>query len=67
VNFRWRTHHHPELIITEILDDEGNPVKEGESGELTITTLGGSNSFAEFKTGDIVKAHYEPCHVEEIQ
>lgn len=55
-------HQHPELIITEILDDEGNPVKEGESGELTITTLGvEAIPLLRFKTGDIVKAHYEPC------
>lgn len=55
-------HHHPELIITEILDDEGNPAKEGESGELTITTLGvEAIPLLRFKTGDIVKAHYEPC------
>lgn len=55
-------HHHPELIITEILDDDGNPVQEGESGELTITTLGvEAIPLLRFKTGDIVKAHYEPC------
>lgn len=55
-------HHHPELIITEILDEDGNPVKEGESGELTITTLGVETiPLLRFKTGDIVKAHYEPC------
>ncbi len=55
-------HHHPELIITEILDEDGNPVKEGESGELTITTLGvEAIPLLRFKTGDIVKAHYEPC------
>lgn len=55
-------HHHPELIITEILDDSGNVVKEGENGELTITTLGvEAIPLLRFKTGDIVKAHYEPC------
>jgi phenylacetate-CoA ligase len=55
-------HQHPELIITEILDDEGNLVKEGESGELTITTLGvEALPLLRFKTGDIVKAHYESC------
>jgi phenylacetate-CoA ligase len=55
-------HQHPELIITEILDDEGKPVNEGESGELTITTLGvEAIPLLRFKTGDIVKAHYEPC------
>lgn len=55
-------HQHPELIITEILDDDGNVLKEGESGELTITTLGvEALPLLRFKTGDIVKAHYEPC------
>ncbi|WP_213277319.1 phenylacetate--CoA ligase family protein [Chryseobacterium indologenes] len=60
--FQIGGHHHPELIITEILDDNGNPVKEGESGELTITTLGvEAIPLLRFKTGDIVKAHHEPC------
>lgn len=55
-------HQHPELIITEILDDEGNPVRDGESGELTITTLGvEALPLLRFKTGDLVKAHYKPC------
>jgi len=60
--FQMGGHHHPELIITEILDDNENPVKEGESGELTITTLGvEAIPLLRFKTGDMVKAHYEPC------
>ena len=60
--FQIGGHHHPELIITEILDDDGNVVNEGESGELTITTLGvEAIPLLRFKTGDIVKAHYEPC------
>ncbi|WP_439480888.1 phenylacetate--CoA ligase family protein [Chryseobacterium aquaticum] len=60
--FQKGGHQHPELIITEILDDDENPVKEGETGELTITTLGvEALPLLRFKTGDIVKAHYEPC------
>ncbi|MCJ8154467.1 AMP-binding protein [Chryseobacterium sp. SSA4.19] len=60
--FQIGGHQHPELIITEILDDEENPVKEGGSGELTITTLGvEAIPLLRFKTGDIVKAHYEVC------
>ncbi|UOE39618.1 phenylacetate--CoA ligase family protein [Chryseobacterium oryzae] len=60
--FQKGGHHHPELIITEILDDNENPVKEGESGELTVTTLGvEALPLLRFKTGDLVKAHYEPC------
>lgn len=60
--FQIGGHQHPELIITEILDDEGNLVRDGESGELTITTLGvEALPLLRFKTGDLVKAHYEPC------
>ncbi|WP_458627987.1 phenylacetate--CoA ligase family protein [Winogradskyella sp. PC D3.3] len=55
-------HQHPELIITEILDDNDQAVSEGESGELTITTLGVEGMpLLRFKTGDIVKAHHETC------
>lgn len=55
-------HHHPELIITEFLDDDNRPVPEGEPGELVITTLGVSGMpLLRFKTGDIVQPHHEPC------
>lgn len=55
-------HLHPELIIVEILDDNHLPVKDGEEGELVITTLGVETiPLLRFKTGDIVKAHYKPC------
>lgn len=55
-------HHHPELIITEVLDDAGNRVGENESGELTITTLGvEAMPLVRFRTGDIVTIHTETC------
>lgn len=55
-------HHHPELIIVEVLDDNDNPVANGSSGELTITTLGIEGMpLVRFKTGDIVQLHKEPC------
>jgi phenylacetate-CoA ligase len=55
-------HHHPELIIVEVLDNDNKPVKEGESGELTITTIGvEAMPLIRFKTGDIVKLHTNPC------
>lgn len=55
-------HHHPELIIVEILDDNNQPVSNGDYGELTITTLGvEAMPLLRFKTGDLVKAFYEPC------
>ena len=55
-------HHHPELIITEVLDDVGNRVGENESGELTITTLGvEAMPLVRFRTGDIVTMHTGTC------
>lgn len=55
-------HHHPELIICELLDDDNLPVKENEFGELTITTLGVEGMpLLRFKTGDICQFHHEPC------
>lgn len=55
-------HHHPELIIVEVLDENNKPVKKGEAGELTFTTLGvEAMPLVRFKTGDIVQLHDEPC------
>lgn len=55
-------HHHPELIIAEILDENNLPIKEGEIGELTITTLGvEAMPLLRFKTGDMVQAYHKPC------
>ncbi len=56
-------HHHPELIIVEVLDQNDDPVQDGEEGELTITTLGvEAMPLLRFKTGDIVKAHTSACN-----
>ena len=55
-------HHHPELIITELLDEDGKPVAEGEPGELTITTLGvEAMPLLRYRTGDVCTFHNEPC------
>ncbi len=55
-------HHHPELIIIEILDDRNMPVLDGQVGELTITTLRvEAMPLLRFKTGDMVKAHNDVC------
>lgn len=60
--FQQGGHHHPELIIVEILDDHNQPVMEGEEGELVVTTLGVETiPLLRFKTGDVIKAHYQPC------
>jgi phenylacetate-CoA ligase len=55
-------HHHPELVIVELLDDNNNPVKAGTPGEVTITTLGDeAMPLLRFQTGDIAEAHEETC------
>lgn len=55
-------HHHPELIIIEVLDENNQPVKNEESGELTFTTIGvEAMPLVRFKTGDIVQLHSQPC------
>lgn len=56
-------HHNPELIICEFLDEFDRPVKAGEAGELIITHLGVEGMLLlRFKTGDICRADYSPCH-----
>ncbi len=55
-------HHHPEMIIVEFLDENNEPVKEGEPGEVTITTLGVEGMpLLRFKTGDICYHFTELC------
>ena len=55
-------HHHPELIIVEFLDENDQPVKDNEPGEVVITTLGvEAMPLLRFKTGDICYHHSEPC------
>ena len=55
-------HHHPELLIVELLDTQGNVVSDGEVGELTITTLGvEAMPLLRFRTGDLCRFYAEPC------
>ncbi|HSH50094.1 MAG TPA: AMP-binding protein [Bacteroidales bacterium] len=55
-------HHHPELLIVEFVDENNNPVKDGEPGELIITTLDVEGMpLIRFKTGDVVQHFSEPC------
>ena len=55
-------HHHPGLIIVEFLDDNDQPVAEGEMGEGTVTTLGVEGMpLLRFKTGDICNYDTSPC------
>ncbi|RYY30788.1 MAG: phenylacetate--CoA ligase family protein [Chitinophagaceae bacterium] len=55
-------HFHPELMIVEVLDDQNQPVKAGEAGEVTITTLGIEGMpLIRYKTGDICMFFDDPC------
>lgn len=55
-------HHHPELIIVELLDDAGNTAASGQPGEVTITTIGVEGMpLVRYKTGDIALAYNGPC------
>ncbi len=55
-------HLNPELLIVELLDDNGQPVPDGQPGEVTITTLGVEGMpLLRYKTGDVCKAYTGPC------
>jgi phenylacetate-CoA ligase len=55
-------HHQPDLIIVEIVDDEGNIVKDGQPGEVVVTTLGVTGMpLLRYRTGDIAALHTAPC------
>lgn len=55
-------HLQPDLLVAELIDEEGATVKEGQAGELVITTLGVEGMpLLRFKTGDMCMAHTSPC------
>ncbi len=55
-------HHQPDLIIVEILDEEGNAMPDGEFGEVVITTLGIEGMpLLRYRTGDVCALYNEPC------
>lgn len=55
-------HHHPELIVVELLNEQNQNVGMGDVGEVTITTLGVEGMpLIRYKTGDMAKAYDAPC------
>lgn len=55
-------HLQPDLLIVELLDEQHQPVKSGEPGEVTITTLGIEGMpLLRYKTGDICMAYHDKC------
>ena len=56
-------HLRPELLILEIINNEGNPVPPGEKGEVVVTPLGVKGiPLLRFRTGDLSFIIPEPCH-----
>jgi phenylacetate-CoA ligase len=55
-------HANENLMIAEILDEQGNEVPPGMVGELTVTTLGVEGMpLLRYRTGDLVFAIKERC------
>lgn len=55
-------HVHPELIIVEIIGEDNLPVKDGEVGEVVVTTLGVEGMpLLRFRTGDMSSKVTEQC------
>ncbi|MGC4038912.1 MAG: AMP-binding protein [Chitinophagaceae bacterium] len=55
-------HLNPELLIVELLNEDNQPVADGQPGEVTITTLGVEGMpLLRYKTGDICVAHHNAC------
>lgn len=55
-------HLHPELILTEIIDEDGKTCDPGVYGEVCITHFGvESMPLLRYRTGDICCMYFEPC------
>ena len=55
-------HLNPDLLILEVVDENGNIVHEGELGEVVVTTLGVEGMpLVRYKTGDLCHVYYSPC------
>jgi phenylacetate-CoA ligase len=55
-------HLNPELLIVELLDENNQPVANGQAGEVTVTTLGVEGMpLLRYKTGDICTAIIDNC------
>jgi len=56
-------HSHSDLVFAEILDNEGNQVKEGEIGELALTTFKVEGMpLVRYRTGDMTFKTTKRCN-----
>lgn len=55
-------HVQPELIIVEVINEDGRQVAHGEVGEVVVTPLGVEGMpLLRYRTGDICKYYDTPC------
>lgn len=55
-------HLNPDLLILEVVNEDGKIVKNGELGEVVVTTLGVEGMpFLRYKTGDLCNVYYDSC------
>ncbi len=56
-------HEQPDLVIMEVLDDNGKPLPPNQFGEVTITTLGVEGMpLLRYRTGDICCYYETKCY-----
>ncbi|MEW6990607.1 phenylacetate--CoA ligase family protein [Colwelliaceae bacterium 6441] len=57
-----KMHLSAEDLVVEIIDKEGEPVADGEKGEIVVTHLATSDfPFIRYRTGDVAAIDPEPC------
>ncbi len=55
-------HLNPDLLILEVINENGDNAKNGELGEVIVTTLGVEGMpLLRYKTGDLCHVYYEAC------
>lgn len=55
-------HANEELIFAEVIDENGQPVAEGEVGEVVVTPLQvEAMPLLKYATGDLCKVYYKQC------
>lgn len=55
-------HLHPDLMILELLDEQGSPAPPGTPGEVVVTPLRVTGMpLLRFRTGDMAVLHADPC------
>lgn len=55
-------HLNPELLYLEVIKEDGNLAKSGESGEVVITTFGTEGTpLIRYRTGDLARIYTEKC------